>query len=165
MINQFFVDLASNEDNYNEILAFCKNVVNPGSESTITRLIGKGSNGKGTLMNLLFNLTSDYEIINPNMFTKAYLDTLPLTNPMIILVNEENASFFSKHEELIKNLHTYTNLHIVYTANEFEPLLANLNTIVKTIYMMQHVDDRNIRSKMLAQREALHAFIINTPKF
>lgn len=148
MIHQYFVDISSNGDNYNQILSFCKNFMNPTNEPTITRLVGDGNNGKTSLMLILSCLTTHNVVRIPSIqFTQAYVDRLNLTNPSIIYIEEIYGPFFSTHDTLVKNFPN--NLHIVYVANTVEPLLATLNTKVNTIYMMQHVDNPNMTQEML----------------
>lgn len=143
MINQYFTDLSSSQDNYEEIISLCKHLINPTAAPTVTRLVGGGNNGKSTLMNVIRQLTNANHFTFPeDNFNKEYIDTMDLSKPTILYIEESKYGFFEHNIDLFKTLPK--NLHVVYVANTLEPLLATLNTLVKTIYMVQHVNNPNM---------------------
>ena len=159
MIHQYFVDLASNQDNYNEILSFCKHFINPVGPPTFTRILGNGSNGKSTLVSILEHLTTAEVIfIDINRFDEHYLNNLDLSKSTILVMVEEQTLFFQPNVKLIEKLSNYNNLHIVYLANTAEPL-GTLNTIVKTLYLMQHINDAMMFIKLMQHTQALREYI------
>lgn len=143
MIYQYFTDLSNSHDNYVELISFCKHFVNPTVIPTITRLIGPGSNGKDTLLNIVRSVTNAFCVnVNASNFGQELIDSLNLSKPNIICINEcEEDSFIEPNKELLKNLPG--NVHVVYITNSNEPLLATTYEFIKTIYMTQILRNRD----------------------